>query len=293
MTTDRFHSSELSEVADSDADGPRRLEGRVSAAIERVAAEREHVADELRAYDRFERAVHDIEPAALPATGGSRPAADGGAVTQSRTALGEDPRASRSDPAARVREAFAETVRPYSVEDIDDAEPLVETMAAELGDGIAATLASTTPGQLTPEVKGAIRSAVDRRRAELRATTRALETEADSLEGARETFDEIVEWLLRADERPLSALGFDELRRRHETLSAFRSRCSEVAVDRQAVLRRTTNYGPKAGVSHDTLVEYLYQDASTAHPVLTTAARLDSVCAGCQRTVRDHLVRRV
>lgn len=293
MTTDRFHSSELSEVVDSDTDGPRRLEGRVSAAIERVAAETEHVADELRAYDRFERAVDDIEPAALSATGGGQPAADGGAVTQSWTALGEDSRAGRSDPAARVREAFAETVRPYSVEDIGDAESLVETMAAELGDGIAATLASTTAGQLTSEVKGAIRSAVDRRRAELRATERALEIEADALEAARETFDEVVEWLLMADERPLSTLDFDDLQRRHETLETFRSRCSEVAADRQAVLRRTTSHGPKAGIPHDTLVEYLYQDAPTAHPVLTTAARLDSVCAGCQRTVRDHLVRRV
>jgi hypothetical protein len=289
MTTDRSDSSEPLEVAEFDSGDSGTLEGRVSAAIERVAAEREHVADELRAYDRFDASVRDIEPATAAAAGG-RPATDGGAVTRARTAVRED---SMAGPADRVREAFAETVRPYSVADVDDGEPLVETLAAELGDGIAATLSPTTPGRLTPEVKDAIRSAVDRRRAELRATENALETEADSLETARETFDEVVVWLLAADERPLSSLGFEDLRRRHETLATFRSRCSDVAADRQAVLRRTTSDGPKAGVSHDTLVEFLYQDAPTAHPVLTTAVRLDSVCASCQRTVRDHLVRRV
>jgi hypothetical protein len=283
MTTDRLDSSDP-------AAGSRSLEGRVSAARERVAAEREHVADELRAYERFEATVRDIDPETPAATAG-RPAADGGAVTRPQSVV-EDSRSAGSEAADRVREAFAETVRPYSVADLEDAEPLVETMAAELGETTAATLAPTTPGQFTPEVKDAIQTAVERRRAELRATERALETEADSLEAARETFDEIVEWLLSADERPLTTLGFEDLRRRHETLDTYRSRCSEVAADRQAVLGRTTNEGSKAAVSHGSLVEYLYQDAPTAHPVLTTATRLDSVCTGCQRTVRDHLVRR-
>ncbi|WP_435064263.1 DUF7260 family protein [Halobaculum sp. EA56] len=48
-----------------------------------------------------------------------------------------------------------------------------------------------------------------------------------------------------------------------------------------------------AGIRHRDLVSYLYRDLSVDHPVLSTVARLDATCADCQRTIRDHLVRRV
>lgn len=68
----------------------------------------------------------------------------------------------------RVRRAFEETVRPHSTADVENGEPLLESV--------------------------------------------------------------------RADETPLSALGFETLRCRHETLADHRERCQRLADRRQAFL---------------------------------------------------------
>ncbi|MDG5821084.1 hypothetical protein [Natronococcus sp. A-GB7] len=57
-------------------------------------------------------------------------------------------------------------------------------------------------------------------------------------------------------------------------------------------MRTTTNRGV-VGVDHRPLVDRLYRDRSTAHPVLTAVARLSDRCERRERAVRDQLVRRV
>lgn len=249
----------------------------------RVGAEREAVDAKAEAVDAFADRVADLSAEPTPAT------------TSGVTATGGTLRNRPADDGCRaVRRAFAETIRPHSVVDVADAdaEPLLETIREELSDSIAVALAPTTEASFSPGLKRAVVSAATARRVELTTLDRALEREGAFLDEAQSTVETVTDWLVDADETPLTDLGFDALRARHETLGTHRDRCSDLADRRQAFLRETTERNAQARIGHRKLVPYLYDDFPVDHPVLATVARLDSVCAGCQRTVRDHLVRR-
>lgn len=258
-------------------------------ALERVDGEHEHVSEELAAFDRFGAGVRDLDPVSSVESPGSthRTGATAHASTPFRRT------ATEVDRTKRVCKLFDETVRPYSIADLDGSASLVGTMSEELGREIAVAVAPTTSGRFTAEVKEAILSAVAHRRAELRAMDRALDTETESLTAALEGVETTIDWLVEANETPLSDLGFAALRERHGTLASHRSRCAETVHERQDVLHRTTNHHATAGLAYQSLTGYLYRDSSTSYPVLSTATRLDALCEECQRTVRDHLTRRV
>ncbi|MUV85075.1 hypothetical protein GJ631_00370 [Natronomonas sp. CBA1123] len=260
----------------------------IRAAIDRVDEEVAHVEATSRAFERFDAEVRTLDPASLPNGGGGVPAT--GEVTPASPAVRQSGPATAG--ADEVRSLFEETVRPYSVADLEESEPLTATMSEELGEGIAAVLDPSTPGQFTAEVQQSIHSAVEQRQAELRAMERALDIERESLVESLQGLEATCEWLDAADDRPLSVLGFETLRERHERLETHRNRCETIATDRQAVLDRTTSEGAKTGLTHRSLVVYLSQERSTTFPVLSGAARLDAICTECQRTVRDHLTRR-
>jgi hypothetical protein len=247
-----------------------------------VRREREAVEAKMEAVDEFTDRVRDLSVEPSP---GSTPGVTATAGT----------RASRpgDDRCRAIRRAFAETIRPHSVDVADaDTEPLLETVRAELSDSIAVALGPTTDASFSPGLKQAVVSAATARRIELTALDRALDREEAFLDDAQSTVDSVTDWLVDADETPLSALGFDALREYHGTLESHRERCSTLADRRQAFLGGATERKAQARIDHRTLVGYLYDDFAVDHPVLATVARLDSVCAACQRTVRDHLVRR-
>lgn len=260
----------------------------VKRAIDRVEGEQELLAGEVTALDRFAAGVADLEPvtpaestgAVRPTSGGATPAATGFQRTASGTRRIE-----------RVRELFAETVRPHSAD--DGSETLDQTIEEELGPEIATVLSPSTPGGFTAEVKGAIRSTVAQRRAERCAVERALDHEEASLTAALEGIEEITDWLVAEDRTPLVDLGFEALRDRHEALAAHRSRCERISRERQEVLHGTTSHEMDAGLTQLSLVGYLYDDLETTFPVLRTVVRLERVCRESQRAVRDHLTRRV
>ncbi|MFW5964913.1 MAG: DUF7260 family protein [Natronomonas sp.] len=260
----------------------------VRAAIDRVDEEVAHVEATAKAFERFDAEVRALDPTTLP-DGGGVAAADG-QVTPASPAIRQG--GPTTAGAETVRSLFEETVRPYSVADLDEAEPLTATMSEELGTGIAAVLDPSTPGQFTAEVQQSIHDAVEQRQAELRAMERALDIERASLTGSLQRLEATCEWLVAADERPLSALGFEALRERHERLETRRRACEDIVADRQAVLDRTTSEGAKTGLTHRSLVEYLSQERSRTYPVLSATARLEATCRDCQRTVRDHLTTR-
>lgn len=239
----------------------------VGRARRRVARERDAVEDKRAAYDRFRSRLESIPAPDTAGTGGTLVA------TASTSTV------------RPVREAFAETVAPVCEE-----RPVGELLAAELGEGIATAL--TTDGA-SPPLRRAIRAEADRRRAELDAMDRALDAEGDSLDRAGETVEAIREWLIAANETALSSRGFEALSERHDRLEGFRADCETLVRDRQAHLRRTTGADGQAGVRHHDLLEYLYGGFPVEYPVLVTVTRLDGLCEECQRTVRDHLVRRV
>ncbi len=281
----------------------------VHAAIARVDAEIERVDSLTPALRRFETAVRDLDPVDDRAPASEEPTrlADGGIAAASRREFrashpGESRNAAGNvDHAAVVRDAFAETV--LSVRDEgSNSSPSASTptvlrgLRSEFGDEIAVALAPGTNARFTPPVKRALQSAIAGRRGELRAFRAALDRERESLRSAREDVDAVVSWIASADETPLSELGFEALRDRHETLDRHRERCESRLSERQRTLGSATGHGAEAGLTHRSLVAHLYGDVDefpTTHPVLSTVVRLIDCCESCQRSVRDHLTRRV
>ena len=251
----------------------------------RVRAEQEAIAEMRDAYGTFINRVQKLQPEQAPSS-------VAGLTTAGRvTHLSAD--ASSADGCRPVRRAFAETIRPHSVADINDTESLLETIREEFTDAIAVALAQTTEASFTPDLKRMVLTEAQSRQSEATALQKALEREEANLDEASDTVDDIVTWIVDADETPLTDLGFDTLQQRHEMLTDHRDRCEEVARDRQEFFQKTTNNGVDAGVRHRSLLPYLYQDFPVGHPVLATVTTLDETCQECQRTVRDHLVRRV
>ncbi|WP_435184672.1 DUF7260 family protein [Halobellus sp. EA9] len=256
----------------------------VEQAQRRARSEQETVAEMRDAYETFIRRVQKQQPEQTPASMAGLTTAGG--VTH----LSVD--ASSADSCRTIRTAFAETIRPHSVADVDEPESVLETIREEFTDAIAVALAPTTEASFSPELKQLVLAEAQSRQAEATALQKALEREEAHLGEADAAVDDIVAWIVDANERPLTDLGFDALQQRHKTLTDHRDRCEEVVRDRQEFLQKTTNNGVDAGVRHRSLMPYLYQDFPVDHPILATVATLNETCQKCQRTVRDHLVRR-
>lgn len=256
----------------------------VGQAQTRVQDEQEAVNELLEAYETFIRRVRTLQPDQTPSpTAGITTA--GGA-----TQLSTDTPA--TDRCQTVRTVFAETIRPHSVASIDEPESLLETIRAEFTDEIAVALAPTTDISFSPELKRMLLAEAEARRSEATALRKALGREEAHLEDVATTVDGVIRWIANADETPLTDLGFEELKRRHETLASHVNCCEDVAHNRQEFLQATTGNGSNTGVRHRNVMPYLYQDFSVDYPVLATAATLAETCQECQRTVRDHLIRR-
>jgi uncharacterized protein (DUF3084 family) len=264
------------------------IETHIKSALARVERERTHVEEEHRAYERFHSAVASLSIGPVPTQSASGPTV-GGAVSVSG---GSQSEATKTD-AGRIRELFSETVRPYSVADLDTEESLLETIREELGDSIAFILAPNTDVRVSPQVQRAICSAATQRQRELDAMSRALDREAESLQAAADDCQTITDRVTHHDQTSLLELGFPELQRRHEQLSGHRDRCEDRLATRQETIQATTSRDAQIGLTHRSLVRYLYQEFPVSYPVLSTMTRLDSLLADCQLTVRDHLTRRV
>jgi hypothetical protein len=251
----------------------------------RVRVEQEAIDEKVDAYETFLRRVSELRAERTPSTvAGSTPA--GGTSLLSRDAAG-------TDRCRTVRTAFAETIRPQSVTDVEGSEAVLETIREEFTDSIAIALAPATEASFTPELKQLILAEAQSRRAEAVAVQKTLEREATQLEDAATTADDVIAWITAANETPLIDLSFEALRRRYETLASHRDCCETLARDRQEFLHATTNHDSDTGVSHRSFVPYLYQEFPVDHPVLATVASLDETCRECQRAVRGHLARRV
>jgi hypothetical protein len=191
----------------------------------RARSEQEAIAEMRDAYEAFIRRVQKQQPEKTPSSAAGLTTAGG--VTH----LSAD--GSGTDGCRTVRTAFAETIRPHSVADIDQTESLLETIREEFTDAIAVALAPTTETSFTPELKQMVLAEAQSRQSEAAALQKALEREEANLDEASDTVDDIVTWIVDADETPLTDLGFDTLQQRHETLTDHRDCCEEVARDRQ------------------------------------------------------------
>jgi len=143
-----------------------------------VDDERDHIDEKLAAFDRFADGLRRLptdspSPATRSTTTGTGPPGSISAAAGGRSA--------GDDTTRRVRSLFAETVRPYSIEDVDEPEPLLVSIREELTPEIALAVAPSTDRAFTPELRTAIYAAVDQSQAELRAMRQGLATEAESL----------------------------------------------------------------------------------------------------------------
>jgi hypothetical protein len=265
------------------------LTTRLDAAAERVAEERCAVVAERDALDEFVGRVEDLGP-----TGADRPLADGGVRTGPSSpgpVLGAAPGSEGPDELGAVREAFVDLVVPTVPDHVEGDSP-----AAVLRDGLGPEVAGAlaAEGPLTPPVRAGLRESVAERRRELDATEVVLDRERDQLAAVRGTVSGTVEWLRAADETPLSELGFDALRGRHDRLAEVRSECDDLVRERQTFLEGTTGRDG-CRVSHDPFFAYLYGESETPDadfPALATLADLAALVEDCQRAVRAHLARR-
>jgi len=262
------------------------IETHIDSALTRVKQEQTHIDAECQAYERFLSGVTSLspQPAAAPVT---NPSAAGGTLS---VPAGSQPDAATTD-ADRVRELFAETVRPHSVADLDTEEPLLKTIREELGDSLAFVLASETNAGVSPQVQSAICSKSQQRLQELKTMRSVVDREYESLQAADNDYQTVSKWVEEHNQTSLAELEFSELQRRHEQLSTYRNRCEERLRVRQETIHSMTSRDAQLGLEHDSLLMYLYQEFPVSYPVLSTVTRLHTLLADRQRSVRDHLTR--
>lgn len=261
----------------------------IQQALTRARAERERIVEKRDALAAFADRVEEIPAESPQPQGGEQRATTGEPISTQACAPTTGTARRRA-----VREAFAQTVHTQSVEDEGAFESFVGTIAAELTDDVAAALApaeSTRP--FHPVLKQRVLAETTARRQECAVLVEALDREREALRDANTDVVAVLDWLVRANDIPLTSLGFEDLRARHDTLATHRDRCERLAHDRQALLNRKTCHGTHLGLTHRSLVTSLYADFAVDYPVLATVARLDSACGDCQRVVRAHLVRQV
>lgn len=255
----------------------------VHAALGRVSDEQEHFSDKIDAFGRFYSEVKEISPASGTTTRVARRITGGGGMVSMTTS-------SSGSACDEVLKAFARTIRPYSIKDIDGDESLMTTVSEELGRDIAVSLSSETDMNFTKEVKRAVLSETAGRRSELHAMKDALDREKMSLSSSAEVIEDL-QGVLSETEEGLLSDGFTELRSKYETLSEYTESCERAIEERQDTLHRTTNQGAAAGVRHRDLVEYLYEEFPTEYPALSTLTRLNEVCTERKREVSTHMSR--
>ena len=213
---------------------------RIHDALTRVQTEQDSVDAKRDAIDRFINRVEDCSPVPNPATATGATAAVGPVSQRSQ---------GTTDQCGVVRQAFVETIQPHSLDDVDHQESLHEPILTELSESIAVALAPTTKATFSPELKQVVLTKSHVRRAAAENLRRALGREASELVDARDIVDDITEWIATADETPLTQLGFEELRARHETLARYRSQCVEIAGHRHELLNGATSPKPSASVT--------------------------------------------
>lgn len=247
----------------------------LSKASERVTAERTAVTEKRRGYAEFASRLADLSTTTVPFGATSAPRSSV-AISQPTT-----------DGAARIRAAFDETIRS------EGTDSLVGAIRDELGDSLAVALAPSGDATLTPQLKRTVGSAIERRLQKTAVMERALSTETEALEEYTTAVRELREWLVEADQTPLSDCGFEELRRRYDRLREYSQQFDRLLQQRQTEIQGVTSLDGEAGLTHRSLVDSLYDGLAVDHPVLWTLCRLRSLCETCQRPVRAHLVRRV
>lgn len=249
-----------------------------------VTEQRATVADRIDAFESFAARVRELPAGPSATTAG--PVAQATPTVMTSQAAGTGP--TTPDPCAVVRRTFLETIVPHTTIEIDGEESVVLALAAEFSRDIAVAL--TTNSTWTAELRTAVIEAAMTRRLEAERLQEALEAEAERLETLVDDLEPIVAWLRSTASESLHQCGFDELQAKHDRLEEFCEQLGTVLEERQGRLQDPVR--DAGDVPYRTLVESVYASFESRYPVLATLTRLYRICRECQRTVRDHLVRR-
>jgi len=254
----------------------------VDAAIRDLTAARRAVRDERRetqrqrrGFEQFRATVAETEPVSAGGTAERLGSPSPGWTTGAT--------ATTDDRCRRVRAAFEEHVVPH----VDDESATVRAvLAAELSTEVAVALASTGGGnRFTQPLQRAILEHVEQRLAESRVMCRALAIELDSLDSAIETLKH-VDQSLPAVDASVRILSEDaDLWMRRERAASLEDDLDAAIRERQSTLESVTATEVKAGIGHDTVVEYLFGEREVTYPALDALLRGVREC----RRRRDEL----
>ncbi|WP_336021490.1 DUF7260 family protein [Halobellus salinisoli] len=258
----------------------------VESAIRELTAARRVVRDELReterqrcGFEQFRGAVTALEAergVASGATAQPTPSAPGwstGAVG-SATATA----ATTDDRCRRVRAAFEELVLPHVEE---EAGGVPATLAAELSGEVAVALAAEGGGnRFTEPLRRAILEHVDQRLAESRVMIRALTRERDSLDEAIALLKRVDRELPAVDDSVVLLSTDEELWERRRRAALLETDLEAALRDRQSTLGDVVASEVKAGIEHDTVVEYLFGEREVTYPALDALTRAVRECRG-------------
>ena len=265
----------------------------VHRALECLENERDAVRDRASAFETFARRVRDVPTPSGPAgTSGAGPATPK-AMATAVSSVAATP-APPEDRCETVREAFADAVEPHTIADAEAS--LLETMATELSEEVAVSLSPASDADWTPTLKRAVLEETETQRRKAALLEETLQRERRTLEAAIDEINEIVGWLEATADESLLQCGFDDLYEKHDRLETYRERLESLTERRQSQFDEFDEVrtpGGSDGDGYRELVAAIYADLPVRYPVLSTATRLYGICGGCQRTVREHLVRRV
>ncbi len=260
-------------------------ETHLAEALQLVTTEQEKINDKLKAFDRF--AVEVSRISVRPEIGST--------VTTTMHNGNQQPLsvATQSIPdndprIQKVRSLFAKIVRPHSLEDIEQPEPLLVTIREEFSEEIALRLAPSTSQQFTKNLKSAILSSADQCQSDLKAMDKGLTVEKQNLKKAISISKKINDWLI-SKPKNFEQEDFETLKNQHEQLDDFRNQCEQLAVDRQSMIHTKTNNTLSANMSHTILIDYLYQPLPVTYPILSASVQMADTCDTRQRVIRKYL----
>lgn len=246
----------------------------VAAAVRDLTRARRVVRDEHRETERQQQGFSQFRQtvAELDATSGV--GSDVSATPSSpgwSTGAAVSVSAGTDDRCRRVRAAFEEHVLPH-VE--AEAGSVTATLASELSAEVALALAAEGGGnQFTGPLRSAILEYVDQRLAEGEVMRRALAHERESLDAAVDLLKRVDRELPDVDDSVTVLSTDEELWDRRQRAESLASDLETALSERQSTLDTVLASEVKAGIAHDTVVEYLFGGRDVTYPALDALVR--------------------
>lgn len=258
----------------------------VAAAVRDLTAARRIARDERRTmrrqrqgFEQFRKTVAETDPTGVGGTADHLGASSPGWTTSATLAA--------DDRCRRVRAAFEELVVPHVD---DEATSVRAALAAELSTEVAVALAAEGGGnQFTEPLQRAILEHTDQRLAESRVMIQALASELDSLDDTIEVLKAVAETLPTVDSSVRLLCEDAELWTRRQRAASLEADLDAAIRTRQSTLESVTATEVKAGIGHDTVVEYLFGDRDTTYPALDALVRGVRECRRRRAALDDAL----